>query len=237
MYSFKSRVRFSEVDSKENLTLSSLVNYFQDASTFHSEDVGVGIDYLRKENLAWLLSSWQIVIEAYPVLGDNIEVSTWPYDFKGFYGSRNFVMKNEQEKNLAYANSIWILMDIKSGRPVKVNEKMVEVYGGIEEKFPMTYAQRKIELPDSWKCLEPFPVRKYHIDTNNHVNNGQYIQMAKEFIPEGKKIFEMRAEYRKEAVLGDIVIPKVHQQEDKYIIALSDQTEKPYAIVTFQCKD
>ena len=34
MYQFKSRVRFSEVDSQLNMTLPSIINYFQDCSTF-----------------------------------------------------------------------------------------------------------------------------------------------------------------------------------------------------------
>ncbi|RDU22694.1 acyl-[acyl-carrier-protein] thioesterase [Anaerosacchariphilus polymeriproducens] len=237
MYSLKSRVRFSEVDAKERLTLSSLVNYFQDVSTFHSEDVGAGLDYFKKKKLAWILNSWQIVIESYPKLSERIEISTWPYDFKGFYGNRNFVIKNEKGKNLAYANSIWVLMGLENRHPVKVKKEMAAIYGGLEEKFPMNYKKRKIKLPETWECLEPFPVRKYHIDTNNHVNNGQYIQMAKEFIPDDKTISQMRAEYRREAVLGDIIVPKLHQEENAYMISLCDVEGKPYAIVAFECED
>ena len=43
----------------------------------------MGIDYLAEKHRAWLLSSWQIVVDRYPKLGERIVVSTWPYDFKG----------------------------------------------------------------------------------------------------------------------------------------------------------
>ena len=43
MYTFESRVRFSEADHTELLTLPGLVNYFQDCSTFQSEDIGYGV--------------------------------------------------------------------------------------------------------------------------------------------------------------------------------------------------
>ena len=36
MYTFESRVRFSEADNTELLTLPVLVNYFQDCSTIQS---------------------------------------------------------------------------------------------------------------------------------------------------------------------------------------------------------
>ena len=39
MYEFNSRVRYSEIDHHGTLTLPALINYFQDCSTFQSEDV------------------------------------------------------------------------------------------------------------------------------------------------------------------------------------------------------
>lgn len=41
-YTTEGRIRFSEVDIPED-TLPGIVNYFQDCSTFQSEDVGLGI--------------------------------------------------------------------------------------------------------------------------------------------------------------------------------------------------
>ena len=42
MYSFNSRVRYSEVNSEKELTLPSLLDYLQDCCMFESEDFGVG---------------------------------------------------------------------------------------------------------------------------------------------------------------------------------------------------
>ena len=60
MYSFDSKIRYSEVDSECKLTWLALLDYFQDCSVFHSEDRKVGGDYLANHNLAWVLSYWQI---------------------------------------------------------------------------------------------------------------------------------------------------------------------------------
>ena len=84
MYSFTSRIRFSEVDTHLNLTLGSVVDYFQDCSTFHSEAVGMNIARLSAMKRAWILSSWQIVPVRFPKLGEKVTISTWPYDFHGF---------------------------------------------------------------------------------------------------------------------------------------------------------
>lgn len=50
IYTFDSRVRYSEVDHQGTLTLPALMNYLQDCSTFQSEDIGVGLSVLRERN-------------------------------------------------------------------------------------------------------------------------------------------------------------------------------------------
>ena len=89
-YTFESRIRFSEADHTEKITLPGIINYFQDCSIFQSESIGLGLDYLSEKKRAWVLSSWQVEVERYPRLGEEIRVSTWATDFKGILGSRNF---------------------------------------------------------------------------------------------------------------------------------------------------
>ena len=62
MYSFESRIRYSETGSDGKLTILSLMDYFQDCSTLQSEDLGVGLSYLLERNMVWVVSSWQIAI-------------------------------------------------------------------------------------------------------------------------------------------------------------------------------
>ena len=66
MYTFESRVRYSETDEYGRLTVNGIMNYLQDCSTFQSEDLGLGIRYLEEKKKAWWLNSWQIVIDRQP---------------------------------------------------------------------------------------------------------------------------------------------------------------------------
>ncbi len=235
MYSFESRVRYSEVDSEGYMTLNSVLDYFQDCSTFQSEELGVGLEFLMARNLAWVLTSWQVEIKRYPVYGENITVSTWPYDFKGFFGYRNFLIKGKEEEICAYANSIWALLDLSSGKPARILQKMIDAYEFLP-RFPMEASSRKILLPKNMEAKEPFPVHKYHIDTNRHVNNGKYVSMAQEYLPQGVQVGKMRAEYRKAAVYGDMVYPFAIPEEEKMIVNLADEEGKPYAVIELEEK-
>ena len=230
MYTFESRVRYSEVGEDGRMTLQSLLDYFQDCSTFHSEDIGLGVDYLRQINKVWLLSAWQICVNRYPKVYEQIVIGTAPYDFRGFIGCRNFEMKTKEGEVLAYANSIWSLMDTEKMVPVKPNEKMLAGYV-LEEKYPMAYAPRKIAVPKDGAEEEPFTVKPHHLDTNHHVNNGQYVRMAMDYVQEKFEVRQLRVEYKMQALLGDIIYPVVCGGEGTYVVSLNNEDGKPYCIV------
>ncbi len=230
MYTFESRVRYSEVGEDGKLTLQSLLDYFQDCSTFHSEDIGLGVEYFKQIHQVWLLSAWQICVNRYPKVSEKIVIGTAPYEFRGFVGSRNFEMKTADGEVLAYANSIWSLMDTDKMMPTKPNEKMLAGYV-LEEKYPMDYAPRKIAVPADGKGEEPFTVKPHHLDTNHHVNNGQFVRMAMDYVPEKFEVRQLRVEYKIQAVLGDMIYPVVCDRDGKYVVSLNKEDGKPYCIV------
>jgi acyl-ACP thioesterase len=217
------------------LTLPALINYFQDASTFQSESLGRGLLYLKEKKLVWVLSSWQIVVERFPTLGEPVTIGTLPYDMKGFLGYRNFAMLDANGAYIAKAATLWSLLSTETFRPVAVPEDILAAYK-LEEKLPMTYAPRKVAIPEGGEFLEPVVVRKQHLDTNYHVNNGQFVSIAMEYLPEHFCIAQMRAEYKKQAFLNDVLVPYKVQTEGKVVIALEDETGAPYVIVEFEEK-
>ena len=224
-YTFTGRVRYSEIGRRKQMTLPGIINYFQDCSIFQSEEIGFGLGYLAERRRAWILSSWQVVVRRYPLFEEEIEVSTW--------ASRNFSMKDGRGEKVAYANSLWVYMDMERGRPAKPESCEIEAYG-TGEPLDMEYAPRKIELPACFEGLPEFPVRRYHIDTNEHVNNCQYVQMAMEAAETGKDICQARVEYKCSAVYQDLIFPRVAREEDRTVVKLCDAQGGPYAIVEFR---
>lgn len=236
MYSFESKVRYSEVDSEGHIKLNSILDYFQDCSFFQSEELGVGLSFMAGQKLAWVLTSWQVEISRYPAYGEDITVSTWPYDFKSFFGYRNFTIKGAGEELCARANSVWVLLDVKTGRPTRVLQEMADAYEFFPQ-LPMGKAPRKILLPKGMEAKEPFPVHKYHIDTNQHVNNGKYVCMAQEYLPRGFVTGKMKTEYRKAAVYGDMIYPFAVQEGNKVTVSLADREGTPYAVIELEEKE
>lgn len=232
MYSFDSRVRYSEVDHNKTMNVSSIINYFQDCSNFQSDSLGVGISEITKRSRVWIMSSWQLIVNRYPTLGEPITIGTWPYDHKGMYGYRNFILYDEKKEVAAVANSIWVLMDTNLNRPVRITDEDYQAYQN-EPAYQMEYAERKITVPKELTPLPPFAVMPSYIDVLNHVNNAQYIRMASDYVDENFHIMQMRADYRKSALLGDIIYPSISKTRDCITVVLSDKDGHPYVNVAF----
>lgn len=52
MYTFDTIVTYSRIDGSGKVPYHEILNYFQDCSTFHSESLGVGVEYMKKEKRA-----------------------------------------------------------------------------------------------------------------------------------------------------------------------------------------
>lgn len=230
MYTMDGRIRYSEIDHNGTITLPGIINYFQDCSNFQSEDIGLGMERLKEKKKAWILSYWQVIVKRYPKLGERITVSTFATGFKGAFGNRNFVLQDAEGRQVACANSLWVFMDVEKGRPVRPEKEDIEPYGQ-EEPLDMPYEGRKIALPEMMEDRPSFPVRKYHIDTNEHVNNCQYVQMAMEMIPKNRQVQQLRVDYKKSAVLGDMIYPKVVEEPERTVIELCDEDGGVYAVL------
>lgn len=233
MYTFDSRIRYSEVGSDTRLCLISLLDYFQDCSTFQSEDLGLGIDYLKEHHMVWLMSSWQIDVLRYASLGERVTVGTVPYEIKGCFGHRNFYMAGQDTEMLAKANTLWTLVDTRTMSPTKPTQKMLDSYT-IEPKLEMEYLPRKLKFTGEALRYEAVEVKKHHLDSNFHVNNGQYVAIACDYLPENFAVRRMRASYHKSAVLNDAMFPSVyHMADDTIGVSLCSEDGDIYANVMF----
>ncbi|MCR5720687.1 MAG: acyl-[acyl-carrier-protein] thioesterase, partial [Lachnospiraceae bacterium] len=205
IYEYVKRIGFSQCDSRKTLTLPSLVDDFQDCSTFQSEDLGVGYDFLEENDYLWVINYWEIDIEALPKLCDRVAVGTFPHGFKVFFGYRNFYLKDEKGNMAVKANSMWTLINRTTGKPDRIPKYISDVYV-LKEKLPMTYGNRKVELSKDKVYTETnateVTIRNLHLDSNGHVNNAQYIKLAMDALPETFKIKRLRIEYRMQALLG-----------------------------------
>jgi len=230
MYTFTSKIRYSETDKTGRLAIPSMVNYFQDCSNFQSEELGVGYKELLERGKGWILSSWHIEIYRIPKLCEKVTIGTFPTDFNGFYGSRNFVMMDEEEKVLGCAESTWVLLDVHKGRPTRPAPEDIQHYE-VLPPLNLETQGRKVKRIEGAVSLPSFRVQRHQLDTQNHVNNCQYIQMALDVIPEETPVKRIRVEYKRAAIAEDVIVPRLASEEGRMVVELCDEEGNPYALV------
>ena len=98
------------------------------------------------------------------------------------------------------------------------------------ERAPPLLPPEPEPLPEELEEGTAFPVRKYHIDTNEHVNNCQYVQMALETLGEELLVRKV-SRVQRSAVLGDMIYPRTAREEERTVVELCNAEGKPYAVM------
>lgn len=231
MYEIKTRVGYSKLNTKGQLSFRALLDEYQDCATFHSEDVLCPLDEMIRRQNAWFLVSYQIKNFRMPRHGEEISIRTFPVKIKGMIGIRTFDMVDADGNILSMAYSEWVFMDLKKMRPARVRDDIINAYTPDDVDVSM-WGARKIALPAERKKVGEILVEKTYLDTNGHVNNAYYPDIAANAV-DGADYSDIRVEFKNSAVLGDkIVITKV-VEEDRVVVVLEDTNGSIFSIVEF----
>lgn len=187
---------------------TSLLEYLGETSTIHSEFMGMGAKECKEMNCGWILNRWKVRFDSYPKAQEEIIIETWPSKFYKFYANREFMIYDKKRKLIGKASSLWILIDTKRERPIRITDKVYKVDHIIEE-FAFDDFHKFDEFVETDMSID-FHVRKSDIDYNNHVNNAKYLDWILEVISreteENYILNEFEILYKKEVKYGKTVL-------------------------------
>ncbi|MCI4445511.1 MAG: hypothetical protein JHC32_05730 [Candidatus Aminicenantes bacterium] len=196
--------------------LSALMNYLQDAARLHSIREGFSVFDLFKKGVTWVVSRYHLNINRYPALGQKILVETWASGKHSYYALRDFEAYDEKQNKILSATSSWMIIDLNSRRPVKVEnlfpDDLVLHERALEDDFPLLPIVESLDYKTTFRALFE------DLDFNRHVNNVIYSRWALEGMPQevlfSSRLFELEINYRAEAFYGD-EIEVITQKPDK----------------------
>ena len=207
-----------------------MLRILQEAAAIASDDCGYGMKDVPRTGVCWLLSSWRVELLARPAWRSHLTVRTWPRSLDGFLSDRDFLVYYG-EALAAKATSRWLLMNAATGRIARITEKIRGAYALDSRALYDTPVPSNGRTPAGTPAAFSTVAGRRDIDTNHHVNNAQYVELAREVLPEEIRVKELRAEYKKAAVLGDKVCPRVTADGGSYTVALCSEKGSPYAVI------
>ncbi len=228
----KTMIRYSSLDSKGQLKLISILNFFQDVSAEHAFKMGISGFDLAKKNFAWVVSRYQIKIRKSPQWNDEILIKTWRIPYKNLYELRYFNIQDKHGINIINATGIWIMVKKENSRPVRLSRfipdyMLWENRGNSGQSFfnnPVIQnlnQTKELRIPGKIHCQIPFKVRMQDIDLNQHVNNAIYVEWAVETIPKNFTQHFTSAQvdvtFHKPSFYGDTILSNTEIIEDSNV--------------------
>lgn len=168
------RVGLGDVDPSGRLRLDGLAAYLQDVATADADEAALPAD------VVWVLRKMAVVAARLPVLGERLTLTT----FCGGYGSRWAERRTSVTGSAGAAVesvALWVAVDARSGRPVKVPARFHEVYGeaaGGREVGARLHHPDPVDdaLPQPWHLV------RADLDILGHVNNAAHWRAVEEVL-------------------------------------------------------
>lgn len=226
VYQEEKRVACYESDSTEKMLPTTAMNYFQEASTNQGNQLGVGGDYLKANNLAWFLVKYVIQFNDYPRYQDEVTVTTRATGMDKFCATRRFTIEDASGAERVIADTQWLLINRDTEKMERIDEHPeMDAYQCFEKGQPIFKKIVKINQIDLEKS---FSVRFLDIDFNKHVNHVKYLAWAIEVLPlevvKTKQLSEAKMVYKAQCFYGDQIRALGQQlEENHYRIEIVNQ--------------
>lgn len=231
------KINIFNVDSEHKCKFSSLVDFLWDVVISQSDYLGETKEGFVHNQCIWVLLKYDITIYEYPKFRDTITVDTKVLGTKKFYGYRQNTIKNSEGKVIGEVFSTAILIDFEKRRPMRISPAQSEIYGldGELDETPPLDDIPKIQKED---YIKDYPVRYSDIDSNGHVNNVKYMEMAIDTLPRSilneYKLYNIKVLFKKETTDGDIlhISSEVIDNDSDNIITIHNITRNNGTLLT-----
>jgi len=224
------KVKTYHVDFHQDLKLSSMLRFFQEAASNHAEILGAGYNFLKEKNLFWALSRLKLEISRLPVWGEEIKIKTWPCGLDRLFFRRDFEIRGKDNKIIVKGVSGWLLLNASSLRPQRVNALRYEILSD-DGIYALNEFPGRITPHESTPVFEK-EIRYDEIDMNMHVNNTRYLDWVFNcFDSSHYKIYRIKGlslEFMSETHWNDVVeMQKKTEGNHSFVQAVNKENKTP----------
>ena len=195
-------LRSCDVNCYQQLRLSCLFTFLQEAAISHTRKLGAGRDKTLDRGLLWVVTLQKVRIRRMPVYDEVLTLQSWPGEMMHLFFPRFWQILDQEGRTLIDASSLWVLMDRNTRKTVFPEEHGIAIPGAA---FP-----GQIPLPGRFRVPETltgteessFTVPFSVTDLNGHMNNTRYYDLAEDLLPDvlrKKALTEIETEYSGEA--------------------------------------
>lgn len=215
------RLRWMDFDRYGRMQPAAVLDIFQDMTTLHAEEIGIGRDVMLEAGVIWVVVRTKLQMVKEPEHFQVVSVRTWPHSLSRFSFIRDFTMHDENGDLVAQASQEWVLMDVNTRKFASAKD----FYQGDDDfSEDRVFAKKARKIPNFEEGNLPVAtiVPSYaDIDLNGHVNNAKYANFIVNALnpgPEGT-IDTLQIDYRYEALPGEpLAVHALSQPEEGRVL-------------------
>ncbi len=196
-FSTTRRVRLGDVSPSGRLRLDAVARYLQDIANDDARDAQL------PAFMSWVVRRTDLRVSAPCVFLDEATVTTWCSGAGSHWAERRYRITSPAG-GLVDAATIWVAIDDATGRPVRLVEEFLGIYGEAMNARRVS-ARLALPAPPSDASAQSWAARFSDFDALGHVNNAIAWAIVEEVLSTRRELragpFEVRTEY------GDGILP------------------------------
>ncbi|MDR3076550.1 MAG: hypothetical protein LBU26_04545 [Synergistaceae bacterium] len=209
MFEHTFSVPYYGLDADGRVKLETILQFLQEIAALHANSVHIGVADLLERGFTWVLRRYRINIAARPGRC-GLGVRTWFEPQRNLFSVRAFEVMDPSGEVIADAWSAWIVVDLKRGRPVRLDHALPDRYFEMAEPTSEPVTEELETVEDDFDYESAFSVRRRELDLNGHTNHTVYFDWALESIPdsaiEGLSPIRLDAEFISSVKREDVTV-------------------------------
>ena len=178
--SFKAErsIRLADVDPRGELRLDAIARYLQDVASDDALDAGFS------NALGWVVRRTMIRVDHPGLMGERLQLITFCTGAGRSWAERRTSIVGESRASIE-AVSLWVQVDIRSGRPARLGSEFFDLYG---EASGGRIVSSKLSLPNTppeHAFRQTWLFRRSDLDQFDHVNNAAHWAVVEEVLQGG----------------------------------------------------
>ncbi len=128
VFKVRRRVEWQDIDMMQHLNNAAYLDYAMDAGVQLTSAYGWPMSYWMEEGIAFIARKNSIEYLNPAYLDDGLEIVTWLFNIRPATVTRHFdIRKVGGDKLLARIQTLWVMLNLNSGRPMRIPDSMIEV--------------------------------------------------------------------------------------------------------------
>jgi medium-chain acyl-[acyl-carrier-protein] hydrolase len=177
-------IRTYEIDQRKTATPTALVKLMQEAAMQHALRLKLSVWDMEAQGITWVLARKRVHFERLPMLGERLEVITYPAGFEKFFTYRDYRVLDYNGRQIAWSSSCWLLMDSHSRRMTRIPDSILafgDQMPALSQCLPRPREKAPRFARADWS--KNYTVNYFDLDFNQHLNNTLYLQWMLESLP------------------------------------------------------